>query len=260
MTAEASSDDVEASVSAATVDVSIPRQSLARVRGVELLSGMSPEDRRQVLASGRRRRFAAREVVFHEGDPADTFLLIADGRLAVRAVTPAGDTVTFGVFGPGEVIGELALLEVGARRSATVVALEATDVWSFPAATFHRLRKTNAGADAFVLKTLATDVRRLSGLLLEALHLPVETRILRRLADLELRYRPGGGAAPAPSATTPGPTEVPLTQDEIGSLAGASRATVNRVLRAAEADGVVALRRGRVVVLNPRELKRRGAV
>lgn len=225
---------------------------------MDLLSGMSPEDRRQVLASGRRRHFGAREVVFHEGDPADTFLLIADGRLAVRAVTPAGDTVTFGVFGPGEVIGELALLEAGARRSATVVALEATDVWSFPAATFHRLRTTNAGADAFVLRTLATDVRRLSGLLLEALHLPVETRILRRLADLELRYRPAG--VDTPPATPAGPTEVPLTQDEIGSLAGASRATVNRVLRAAEADGVVALRRGKVVVRDPRELRRRAAV
>jgi CRP/FNR family transcriptional regulator, cyclic AMP receptor protein len=214
---------------------------------VGLLSDMSEQDRREVLDSGRVRRFAAREVVFHEGDPADTFLLIEAGRLAVRAVSPAGDTVTFGVFGPGEVVGELALIDDGGRRSATVVALEATEVRSFTAATFHRLRRTNSGADAFVLRTLAADVRRLSGLLLDALYLPVETRVLRRLADLEPRYRRG----------TTGPTAVPLTQDELASLAGASRATVNRVLRGAETDGLVELRRGRVLIVDPAGLRAR---
>lgn len=215
---------------------------------MELLSGMSSDDRRRVLASGRRRRFAAREVVFHEGDPADTFLLIESGRLAVRATAPAGDVVTFGVFGPGDVVGELALIEAGTRRSASVVALETTHVWSFSAAMFHRLRRANVSADAFVLHTLAEHVRRLSGLLLEALHLPVELRVLRRLADLERLYRTDDAAT----------TSVPLTQDELGSLSGASRPTVNRVLRSAEADGVVELRRGRIVVVDPEALRRRG--
>jgi CRP/FNR family cyclic AMP-dependent transcriptional regulator len=215
---------------------------------VELLAGMSAEDRRQVPASGRRRRFAAREVVFHEGDPADTFLLVDVGRMAVRAATPLGDTVTFAVVGPGEVVGELALIDDGARRSASVVALEATEAWSFTAETFHRLRRTNAGADAFVLQTLAADIRRLSGLLVEALHLPVETRVLRRLTDLERQYR-----------STEAHTRIPLTQDALASLAGASRATVNRVLRAVAADGLLELRRGRIVVLDVAGLARRGS-
>jgi CRP/FNR family transcriptional regulator, cyclic AMP receptor protein len=208
---------------------------------VELLADMSAEDRRQVLASGRRRRFSAREVVFHEGDPADTFLLIDAGRVAVRAATPMGDTVTFAVVGPGETVGELALIDSGARRSASVVALEATEAWSFGAETFHRLRRTNAGADAFVLQTLAGQVRRLSGLLVEALHLPVE----RRLADLERQYR---------GESTP--TLIPLTQEELASLAGASRATVNKVLRTVAAEGLLELRRGRVAVLDPAGLER----
>lgn len=215
---------------------------------MELLADMSAEDRRQVLASGRRRRFSPREVVFHEGDPADTFLLLDSGRVAVRAATPMGDTVTFAVVGPGETVGELALIDSGARRSASVVALEATEAWSFSADTFHRLRRTNAGADAFVLQTLAAQVRRLSGLLVEALHLPVETRVLRRLTDLERVYR---GSAD--------PTQIPLTQDELASLAGASRATVNKVLRDLAAVGLLELRRGRVVVLDQAGLERRGS-
>jgi CRP/FNR family transcriptional regulator, cyclic AMP receptor protein len=215
---------------------------------VELLADMSAEDRRQVLASGRRRRFSPREVVFHEGDPADTFLLIDSGRVAVRAATPMGDTVTFAVVGPGETVGELALIDPGARRSASVLALEATEAWSFGAETFHRLRRTNAGADAFVLQTLAAQVRRLSGLLVEALHLPVETRVLRRLTDLERQYR---------GESTP--TLIPLTQEELASLAGASRATVNKVLRTVAAEGLLELRRGRVAVLDPAGLERAGS-
>lgn len=215
---------------------------------MELLADMSAEDRRQVLASGRRRRFSPREVVFHEGDPADTFLLIDSGRVAVRAATPMGDTVTFAVVGPGETVGELALIDPGARRSASVLALEATEAWSFGAETFHRLRRTNAGADAFVLQTLAGQVRRLSGLLVEALHLPVETRVLRRLTDLERQYR---------GESTP--TLIPLTQEELASLAGASRATVNKVLRTVAAEGLLELRRGRVAVLDPAGLERAGS-
>ena len=200
-----------------------------------------------MLASGRRRRFAAREVVFHEGDPADSFLLLDTGRVAVRAATPVGDVVTFAVLGPGDVLGELALIGGGARRSATVVALEDLEAWSFTADTFHRLRRDVAGADAFFLQTLADDVRRLSGLLLEALYLPVEARVLRRLIDLERTYRQGSP-----------PTDVPLNQDTLASLAGSSRATVNKVLRAAETGGLVSLRRGGVVVLDPEGLARRG--
>jgi hypothetical protein len=73
-------------------------------------------------------------------------------------------------------------------------------------------------------------------------------RVLRRLTDLERQYRSAGA-----------PTRIPLTQDELASLAGASRATVNRVLRAVAADGLLELRRGRIVVLDVAGLARRGS-
>lgn len=214
---------------------------------MDLLAGLSAEDRRQVLAAGRHRRFAAGEVLFHQGDPADSFFLVERGRVAVRASTPMGESVTLVVIGRGEVVGELALLEDGGRRSATVAALELTEVWSFQREVFHELRRTCPGANEFLLRTLAADVRRLSGLLLDALYLPVRTRVLRRLADLETQYRTG----------TP-PTAIPLTQDRVASLAGASRVAVNQVLRAAAADGIVELRRGKIIILDPDALRRAG--
>ena len=65
----------------------------------------------RLLSIARRRTFSRGEVVFHEQDPADTLHLIVKGHYVVRVTTPLGDTAIFSVLGPGEMFGELALLE-----------------------------------------------------------------------------------------------------------------------------------------------------
>src|SRR5690349_5178218 len=95
-----------------------------------LLAALSDEDAQALLAGARRRTFARGEVVFHRGDPADTFHLIRKGRFAVRIVTPLGDEATLAVLGPADFFGELALLTPGAPRSASVAALEPAETLS----------------------------------------------------------------------------------------------------------------------------------
>lgn len=209
------------------------------------LEGVPEEDRRRLLAATRRRRFARREVLFHEGDPGDTVHLLDRGRVAVRITTPLGDVATLRVRGPGEVIGELALLDASSRRAATVVAVERVETLTLHRDQFVELRRRYPSVDAFLVNVLAEEVRRLSGLLVEALHVPVDTRVLRRLVALADAYRDPEGE---------GPTEVPLTQEDLASLAGTSRATVNRVVGEAEQAGLVERRRGRIIVHRPEEL------
>ncbi len=210
------------------------------------LEGVPEADRRRLLAATKRRRFARREVIFHEGDLGDTLHLIDRGRVAVRSATPSGDIATLRVRGAGEVMGELALLRSGSRRTATVVALERTETLSLHRNAFVELRERHPSIDDFLLSLLADEVRRLSNLLVEALYAPVETRVLRRLSALTELYRDGEERA-----------EIPLTQEDLASMAGTSRATVNRVLGMAEKQGLVELRRGRIVVLELEELARR---
>ncbi len=83
---------------------------------------------------------------------------------------------------------------------------------------------------------LVAEVRRLSGALTDALFVPVEQRVWRRLNDLAQLY---GGQ--------PG-VVVPLTQDDLAQLAGTTRSTANRVLRAGEEQGILRLARGRIEV------------
>lgn len=206
-----------------------------------LLRGLAPEESRRILRRAQRRRFARHEVVFHEGDPGDSVHLVANGRVAIRMTTPLGEVATVNIVGAGAAFGELALIVDDARRSATAVALEPTETLSLRRDAFEEAVAADPAVLRFLVHALADRVRQLSADLLEAMYVPAETRVLRRLAALARLY----------PATTGGAVVIPLTQDDVASLAGVSRPTTNRVLRAAEERGVVALGRGRITVTDP---------
>ncbi len=213
----------------------------------ELLDGLGDTEVQALLSIARRRKFARGEVVFHEHDPADTLHLVEKGRFAVRVATPLGDTAILSILGPGDMFGEMSLLgDADARRSATVAALEAGETRSVHRLDFERLRSTHPETAAVLISILSGQVRRLSRHLLEALYVPADKRVLRRLLELGALYADGDA------------TVVPLTQEDLAGLAGTSRATVNRVLREEEARGTVKLGRGRTTVLDAEALARRG--
>jgi CRP/FNR family transcriptional regulator, cyclic AMP receptor protein len=205
-----------------------------------ILAGIPEDDVRRVLQIARRRTFGRREVVFHRGDPADTLHLVHSGRFAVRIGTRWGDTVMLNLLGPGETFGEIALLDDTAPRSATIVAVEASETRAIHKVDFDALRARHPKVSDILATALALRVRRLSELLVEAHYEPADARVLRRVAEL------AGDAG-----------VVPLTQEEISNLAGTSRATVNRVLREAQARGEVELRRGKIAVLDGARLASR---
>lgn len=213
----------------------------------ELLSTLSDEDRRRVLSTARRRRYGRREVLFHEGDPGDTLHLIDSGRVAVRITTPLGDVATLVVLGPGDVMGELALVGGGGRRSATALALEKTETLALHRDEFEELRRTHPSVQALLVSALAAQVDRVSGLLVEALYVPADKRVTRRLVDLCRVY--GDGSSDD--------VEIAVTQEDLASLAGTSRATANRVVGELEQAGALAVSRGRITVVDPTLLARR---
>jgi CRP-like cAMP-binding protein len=216
-----------------------------------VLGSLSEEDQRAVLASARRRRYARNEVVFHEGDLGDTLHLLVKGRVAVQTTTPMGETVTVNVLGPGDSFGEVALVDPGSRRVATVVALEAAETLTLSRAAFDELRRREPAIDQFLLEVLAGEVIGLNERLREAYFVPVETRVLRCLGHLCQVY--GGTVYDSSSESV----TIPLRQETIATMVGATRPSVNRVLRALEADDVIALARGRLEVLDRREVLRR---
>jgi CRP/FNR family transcriptional regulator, cyclic AMP receptor protein len=210
-----------------------------------LLDAIPDEDVRRLLAAARRRSFARNEVVFHQGDPGDSMHLVWAGRFAVRVRTRLGDATTVAIVGAGDVFGELALVGPDRQRSATVVALERAETRSLARQDLERIRHELPEVDQLLLRLLATRLRRTNDLLAEALYVPADMRVIHRLRELAALYGDGNGEA-----------VIPLTQDEIAELAGTSRATVNRVLRAEQRGGSLRLTRGRTSVVDAERLGR----
>lgn len=211
-----------------------------------LLSNLDEDVRRRVLSVARRRTFKRNEVIFHEGDPGDTLHLVLKGHVAIRVSTPMGERATLTVLGPGEAFGELALLGEESDRSATAAAVEGAETMALHRRDFFDIRTSDATVERMLVDALSARVGRLTGHLVEALYEPVEVRLARRLVALSETY----------DDATAETTTVPLTQEDLASMAGTTRPTANRILKELEEAGVVAVSRGRIEILDIAALER----
>jgi CRP-like cAMP-binding protein len=221
--------------------------------GVEprLLEPLTVADRADVLAAAVLKRFRRGETLVQEGEPGESLHLVRSGRLAVRVSTPDGATATLTVISAGDSFGELALLGDHVR-TATVVALEASETLVLTRPAFDALRRSHPGVERVLTEALARRIQELSASLLEALYEPVDRRVMARLVDLARTY-----GAPGTPATGPRPVVVPITQDDLAGMAGTTRPTTNQVLQRLADDGVLTLGRGRIELRDVAALRRR---
>jgi len=209
-----------------------------------ILNVLSDDERRSLMRVARRRKFARNEVIFHEGDPGDTLHLVAQGHVAIRVTTPLGDVATVRVLRAGEFFGELAVV-LPAPRNATAVAVDAAETLAIHRSEFDALRDRHPAMQHVLVDALVSEVRRLAVQLLDALYVPVEKRVWRRLAELAQVFSDGENVT------------IPLTQEELAQVVGTTRPTMNRLLREGEAAGIVQVSRRRVEVTDLAALSRR---
>jgi CRP/FNR family transcriptional regulator, cyclic AMP receptor protein len=213
-----------------------------------VLASVPAEDRHRLVATLRRRAYRRDEVIFHQGDPADTLHLVAAGHVSVRVTLTGGEFVIVALFGPGDAFGETALVGGPRPRGGTVIALDPCETLSLSRDQFERLRASYPGVNRFLVELLSARVDRLNRQLLEALYVPAERRVLRRLLDLCQMY--GGDGQHI---------VIPVTQETLASLAGTTRPTANQVLGRLAARHLVEVSRGQIAVLNRGELHRRAS-
>src|SRR5436190_14926433 len=137
-----------------------------------LLKGLSPQDVEQIEALGRRRRFARREVVWHEGDRADTAHLIHSGRIAVRGMTSLGDVVTVAVCGPGDAAGMIDGHTSNPFHTTTAVALEATETSAIRIDDLNEARRRLPALNDAMIRMIADRTIDLVEQLTEAMYVP----------------------------------------------------------------------------------------
>jgi CRP-like cAMP-binding protein len=150
------------------------------------------------------------------------------------------------VLGAGDFFGEVGVLLDAQQRTATIEALDDVVVRVLGRPDFDTLRRAHPEVNDFLLIALARNTERLSRLVAQAHHLPVDRRVARRLLDVGRHFSRGVL-----------PVVVPLSQDDVAQLVGAARPTTNQVLKRLEADGVLRLGRGRLEIHDVRGLRER---
>ena len=181
------------------------------------------ETERLQLLTGklRPRRYQRGEVIFHEDDPGDRMHIIVDGSVKISVASEDGREKNIALFKPGECFGEMALLD-GSSRSATATAMEALETLVLMRDDFLDFLTQNPRVAADITNLLTQRLRNVNQMLVDTAFLDVPTRVAKQLLTLAGSY--AGDADPAE------PRVVPLGQDELASLVGASRETVSRAL------------------------------
>jgi CRP/FNR family transcriptional regulator, cyclic AMP receptor protein len=211
-----------------------------------ILQGLAPEARRALTARLGRRRYRRDEVVFHQGDPGETLHLIRKGHLKILAPAETGEDAVLTIVGPGEMFGELTLLD-GGPRSATVIAIEDVETVTLSRTDFLDLLRRDPTVAEALLSALAWTIRRLTEEVSTLMFIRLRGRLARKLLELARAHgQPTNGALEI---------QVSLTQEELASMIGARRPRVNELLGFFEDQGAIRRRGRRIIVLNPDALQ-----
>jgi CRP/FNR family transcriptional regulator, cyclic AMP receptor protein len=211
-----------------------------------LLRGLEDAEVEGILAMGRRRRFEHREVIWHDGDRADTFHVVRSGWIAIQVTTSLGEVATVAVWGPGQAAGLIDSLAPGKYHTTGAIALAPTETLAIRSDDMGDVRRRLPSINDAIIELLAAKVVDVVVQLTDSHYVPADVRVLRRLIVLADLYGPGDGEA-----------SIPLTQEDIAEIVGVTRPTVNRVLRREQQRGTIRLSRRSIVVVDRDRLRER---
>lgn len=213
-----------------------------------LLASLQPEALGQLASTARRRSYRRGEVIFHQGDPGDSLHFLMDGRVKVVLDAETGEEAVIAILGPGDCFGELALID-GEPRSATVETLEPVQTLSLSRPDFMTFLRANPQAAEQMLVALASMVRKADESMADLVFLDLEGRLVKKLLEL----------ADAHGRDVDGGIEIelPMTQEDLAAMIGATRASVNKLLGMYEDRGAIQRRGRRIAIFDPDRLRRR---
>jgi CRP-like cAMP-binding protein len=207
--------------------------------GLAFLAGTPAAARQRLAAAARPVRYPAGQTLFRRGDPGEGMLLVLDGLVRLHLSSAAGREVSLGLVGPGEPLGEIALID-GGPRSADATALTPVQALLIRHADAAALIAADAAVATALLRTLAARLRRTTDQV-EAVSLQA---LPQRLAGALLRL-----AAADPAGL------VRLAQGQIAALVAASRPKVNAALLEFRARGLVQPGRAGLRLTDPAGLR-----
>lgn len=215
--------------------------------GVHVFSRLEPAQLDALAARMRRRAFGRGVIIFHQGMPGQALYVIESGSVRIFSLSEAGQEISVNIYGPGEIFGELSLLD-GLPHSASAAAMEPTTVWMLFRDDFRRALEETPSMAIGIIEVLSARLRQTTSYAEELVFLDVSGRVAREVLKLAERYG-------VPAAEGGVIIDLPLTQGELATLVGATRESVNKVLAQFRGRGYLTLEGRRICVLQPEKLR-----
>ncbi len=186
-----------------------------RLSRTSFFADAAPDQLAEVAGAGQHRELVRGDVLFNEGDAPDALYLVTRGRIAIAMSSPIDRRESVvALMEPGDLFGDMGMLDDG-PRSALARALEPSGVLQIPFEPVRRLFNSDPRLLWNVTRLLATRLRVMDEVLADSVFLDVTGRTAKRLLEL---------------ANGNDDFQLPVTQEELAGMVGASRERVNKAI------------------------------
>jgi len=206
-------------------------------QGHALFGKLPQEDLDALLLHARVERYGGGREIFAKGSPGRSMMAIVCGSVRISAPSPAGPDIVLAILHPGEVFGEIALLD-GEDRTADARAITDCDLLVLDHRDFVPFLERRADLCILLLKLLCQRLRQTDRQVEEAMFGRLDGRIAKALVRLAKAEIPAGNRV----------IELRITQQELAGMVGATRESVNKQLQVWQSAGVLQLGKRLVVI------------
>jgi len=196
-----------------------------------LFGSLADADRRAVVTEMREASLDANQAIFARGDPGRDIFLVTRGRVKLSILTPEGRELSFAHAEPGQIFGEIAVLD-GGMRTADATAVSKVEALTLTKPALMRLIETRPVVREGVIKFLCNRVREADRQLEGIALYPIEVRLARLFLATAMQK---GDVKPGAKVVV----DLPISQSELALLIGASRPKVNAALAMLEESGAI---------------------
>jgi len=219
------------------------------INSIDLFCGLTSDQLGWVDARLYRRTFPAGANIMTAEQPGEVVYIIQSGTLKIHIEQADGADVILAILGPGDVVGEMSLID-SAGRSASVITLEESQLLWMKGDAFQECLSTTPQVSQNLVRMLSRRVRLANELIQALATLDVHGRVARQLLAFADKYGEPGVS---------GHILIPirLTQGDIADLVGASRKRVNQVMVTFKQQGYISVdEKSRITVHDRKPLAR----
>jgi CRP-like cAMP-binding protein len=211
-----------------------------------LFRGLGSDERAALVARVRICNFAAGEAIFVKGAPGDNMMALLGGNVRISVDSADGRALVLAILQPGEVFGEIALLD-GKQRTADATAMNACSLAILDRREVLSFLQRYPDAWSYVVAVLCDRLRKTDEQLAEVALLQIPVRLAKVLLRMVADDMEAGPRQKA--------YEIQLSQRELGNIVGATRESVNKCFRSWQSDGIVVIDKGLITITDRKSLE-----